>query len=92
MNVEYVHVTTDSGDDLYLTEHGMPVAAHLMPDRFWTDEAWFQANRQRLEGTSVVYRIRTKPVGGRSKDIVLKWNRMGQDIPGATQADDLATA
>ena len=92
MNVEYVHVTTDSGDDLYLTEHGMPAAAHLMPDRFWTDEAWFQANRQRLEGTSVVYRIRTKPVGGRSKDIVLKWNRMGQDIPGATQADDLATA
>ncbi|MHC4715835.1 MAG: hypothetical protein ACYS5V_02595, partial [Planctomycetota bacterium] len=63
MDVEYVHVTTDQGDDLYLTAHGLPFAGQLMPDRFWSDKAWSRANRQRLNGTSAVYRIRTKPVG-----------------------------
>jgi len=92
MDVEYVHVVTPVGDDLYLTAHGLPLAAHLMPDRFWTDRAWSRANRHRLNGTSTVYRIATKPIGGRHKDIVLKWNRMGQDVPGATGADNLATA
>jgi hypothetical protein len=42
-----------------------------------------------LSGTSAVYHIVTKPVADVSKDIVLKWNRMGQDIPGETQAKDL---
>ena len=92
MGVEYVHVTTGDGDDLYLTEHGLPFAAQLMPDCFWADEAWSRSNRERLDGTSVVYRIRTKPAGGRSRDIVLKWNRMGQDVPGATGGEDLLTA
>jgi len=92
MDVEYVHVALGNGDDLYLTGYGLPFAAQLMPDCHWTDEAWSRANRRRLAGTSMVYRIRTKPAGGRSKDIVLKWNRMGQDVPGTTQGDDLATA
>ena len=92
MGVEYVHLELPDGDDLYLTEHGLPFAAQLMPDGFWTDQAWSRAHRERLNGTSTVYRIRTKPAGGKSKDIVLKWNRMGQDVPGATQADDLLTA
>jgi len=93
MDVEYLHVTTADGDDLYLTANGLPFAAQLMPDCFWSDRRWSRANRQRLKGTSTVYRIRTKPAGGRDgKDIVLKWNRMGQDVPGATGADNLATA
>ena len=88
MDVEYVHVRLPGGDDLYLTPHGVPLAERLMPDRYWTDEAWSLANRQRLNGTSAIYRIRTKggdsaAAGGR--DIVLKWNRMGQDVPGATR-------
>lgn len=92
MGVEYAHFILDNGDDLYLTAHGLPHAAHLMPDRYYTDRAWFRANHERLGGTSASYRIRTKPIEGRSRDIVLKWNRMGQDIPGATRADDAATA
>ena len=39
-------------------------------------------NAVRLSGSSSIYRVRTKRVNNRSIDIVLKWNRMGQDIPG----------
>ena len=46
----------------------------------------------RLPGTSALHRVMTKNVDGRSKEIVIKWNRMGQDIPGETQALDDAEA
>ena len=40
-----------------------------------------------LLGSSSVFRVRTKKVRDRAMDIVLKWNRMGQDIPGETEAE-----
>jgi len=92
MDVEYVHVRLASGDDLYVTGYGLPVIDLLLPENYWTDKGWFRANSQRLSGSSTLYRIRTKEVSGRWRDVVLKWNRMGQDVPGATRADDLATA
>ncbi len=78
----YVHLTLDNKDDLYVTVHGLPFIEPLMPGNWWLDKEWFRANATRLSGTSTIYRIRTKPANGKSIDIVLKWNRMGQDIPG----------
>ena len=93
LDVEYAHVRLAGGDDLYLTEFGLPLAEQLMPENYWTDKDWFRAHHERLSGTSTLYRISTRPVAGRrGLDIVLKWNRMGQDVPGSTQVDDLTTA
>ncbi len=92
MDVDYVHLRLGGGDDLYLTAHGVPLAEMLLPHRYWTDEDWSRANRRRLDGTSAIYRIRTKPFAGRQRDIVLKWNRMGQDIPCATRVRGSAGA
>lgn len=93
LDVEYAHVQLPGGDDLYFTEFGLPMVEQLMPENYWTDKDWFRAHHQRLSGTSTVYRIETRPVGGRrGLDIVLKWNRMGQDVPGSTEADALTTA
>jgi hypothetical protein len=39
-----------------------------------------------------LYHIATKEVDGVSRDILLKWNRMGQDIPGETEVEDLGGA
>ena len=88
-DVEYVHLALPDGDDLYLTEHGLGWARMLLPDNYWTDRAWFREHSQPLPGTSTVFRIRTKPVDRPGLDIVLKWNRMGQDIPGGTLAHEL---
>lgn len=93
LGVEYVHMGLDDGDDLYITtEYGLPFWEQLLPENHCTDEHWFAAHSVKLPGTSALYKIRTKEAGGLSKDIVLKWNRMGQDIPGATEASDLAGA
>ncbi len=92
MGVDYLHLQLADGSDLYLTEFGLPFGRQLLPENHWSDEAYFMANRVKLRGTSAVYRVRTKEVDGLAKDIVLKWNRMGQDIPGQTQTGDLTGA
>ena len=92
MAVEYLHLQLADGSDLYLTEYGRPFGRQLLPENHWADKAWIAEHSVKLRGTSTLYRIVTKEVAGTSKEIVLKWNRMGQDIPGATQASDLGTA
>lgn len=87
--INYQHLSLSSGDDLYVTEYGLPFIENLLPASFWTDVDWFKAHSERLAGTSTIYRITTKEIGGRSKDIVIKWNRMGQDIPGSLYVEEL---
>ena len=92
LGVDYLHVWLEDGSDLYITEYGRPFSTHLLPENYWADKEWFDEHSVRLPGTSAIYRITTKEVGGTRKDIVLKWNRMGQDIPGETEASDLTGA
>ncbi len=93
LGVEYLHVCLSDGDELYLTKYGAPIASYLLPENFWKDKEWFRSHSTKLfggihsVGTSTVYRVRTKSIASRSKDIVLKWNRMGQDVPGAEDVD-----
>ncbi|MBU1076122.1 MAG: hypothetical protein KKH98_02435 [Spirochaetes bacterium] len=87
--VDYLHYKLENGDDLYITKNGLPIIQNLIPENYWTDESWFRKNSIKLNGTSTVYKIKTKEVNNRSKDIVLKWNRMGQDIPGEEESEEL---
>ncbi len=92
LGVKYLHLRMEDGTDLYVTEYGMPFTKCLLPDNHLGDPAWRSDHSVRLPGTSDVYRMTTKEVEGRSKEIVVKWNRMGQDIPGETATGDLAGA
>jgi hypothetical protein len=89
LGVKYLHIRMEDGTDLYVTEYGLPFTKCLLPENHWCDEAWRDSHSVRLPGTSSLYRVTTKEVDGRSKEIVVKWNRMGQDIPGETAAADL---
>ncbi len=80
LGVDYAHVKTGDGGDLYLTRFGAPFAEHLKPES-WFEPAWFRHNREKLAGTSTVYRVHTRPLDGRGKDIVVKWCRVGTEIP-----------
>lgn len=80
LGVEYAHLPTEDGGDLYLTRHGAPFADHLRPDA-WFEPEWFAANRERLDGTSTVYKVRTQLRRGIARDIVVKWCRVGTEIP-----------
>lgn len=88
LGVKYLHLRVQDGTDLYVTEHGLPFTKCLLPENHWADNRWMKEHSERLRGTSALFRVRTKKVNGRSKDIVIKWNRMGQDIPGETHSTD----
>jgi hypothetical protein len=93
LDVTYRHLMFEDGDEMYITDQGLGVCQHLFPDSFWKDSAWFSAHSERQHGSGCVYKIATKPVAGESLDIVMKWNRMGADIPGETdETGDLTNA
>jgi len=92
LGVEYAHLRLQKKEDLYVTSDGLPFIENLKPENYWADEEWFNKNSEKLSGTGCVYRIRTKCVNGRHKDIVMKWNRMGQEIPGAEDCEELMCA
>ncbi len=80
LGVKYFHRQTPDGGDLYLTEFGRPFARQLQPEN-WREPDWFVAHRQKLRGTSTIYRTLTKPVEGQSLEIVVRYNRVGEELP-----------
>ena len=83
LGVNYVHLKTEQGDDMYITQHGAPFYRHLMPEN-WYEPTWFKEKRERLCGTGTVYKVPTKPLPGglvESINIIVKWSRVGQDVP-----------
>jgi hypothetical protein len=80
LGVDYAHLPTPDGGDLYVTWHGIHLIEHLHIEN-WYERDWFQANRTRLRGTGTVYKLRTKPVNGCSADLVVKYCRVGEDVP-----------
>jgi hypothetical protein len=80
LNVDYVHLRTSDGGDIYLTQYGLKHLESLMPQN-WHETEWFEQQRVKLVGTSMVYRLPTRPVDGKSIDLVVKYCRVGQDVP-----------
>lgn len=84
LGVVYVHKKTCDGGDLYLTRHGLQ-HADLLEIENWYEPAWFDVHRERLVGTSAVYRVPTKAIDGRSLELVVKNCRVGEDVPVETR-------
>jgi len=80
LGVPYVHIRSVEGGDLYLTRLGVQVHEWLQIEN-WYESHWFSANRRPLEGTSSVYRVPTRPIAGKSVDLVVKNCRVGEDVP-----------
>ena len=80
LGVDYFRLKTDDGGELFLTRFGLPFWKHLLPENWYAHE-WFEANRERLEGTSTVYRVPTRRVAGRALNLVVKWSRVGEVVP-----------
>ncbi len=80
LGVVYLHERTEDGGDLYLTRFAEPHQKQL-EIRNWYEEGWFTRHRVRLQGTSSVYRVPTRRVGGTRLDLVVKNCRVGEDVP-----------
>ena len=77
--IEYKHLKPPNGGDLYLTDFGAGVLRCLLPEN-WYDKDYFCRQGTRLLGTSSVFKVTTKPVFGRTIDIVVKFCRIGEDV------------
>jgi len=80
LGVDYSHLATADGGELYLTRFGLPFWKNLLPENWYARE-WFEAKRKRLEGTSTVYKVPTRPVDGKELNLVVKWSRVGEVVP-----------
>jgi len=80
IGVDYAWLRTRDGGDLYLTRFGAPFRNHLAPENWYASD-WFTARRVRLAGTSVIYKLPTRPVCGTSLDLVVRFSRVGEEIP-----------
>jgi len=80
LGVDYIHLKTATGSELYLTRFGARFHEQLLPEN-WHESEWFAAKRTRLLGTSTIYRLPSKPVSGVSLDLVVRFSRVGQEVP-----------
>jgi hypothetical protein len=80
LGVDYTRFNTPECGDLYLTCFGLPFLEQLSPEN-WHEPQWFTGRRVRLEGTSTIYRVPTRPVRGVSLDLVARFSRVGQEVP-----------
>jgi hypothetical protein len=80
LGVDYVHLKTSAGGDLYVTQLGLPFWQNLLPENWYAQE-WFETKRERLEGTSTIYKVPTRRVNSVSLHMVVKWSRVGEVVP-----------
>ncbi len=81
LGVDYVHLRTRDGGDLYVTQHGLPHLTTLSPESWYYNQE-LHSLWERLNGSGTLYRVRTKNAKKGKIDIVVKWSRVGQDFPG----------
>jgi hypothetical protein len=80
LGVDYTRLKTSDGGDLYLTKYGVPFWENLLPENWYAPD-WFEAKRERLEGTSTVYKVPTRKVNRMALNLVVKWSRVGEVVP-----------
>lgn len=80
LGVDYRYWRFEDGGDLYLTRYGSPFGDCLQPQN-WFDPAWFKTRRERLLGTSTICKVPTRPVRGRSLNLVVRYSRVGERVP-----------
>lgn len=80
LGVNYTHFALADGGELFVTDYGLPFEPWLRPEN-WLDGGWFQRHAARLAGTSAVYRLLTREVSGRRLELVVKWSRVGEQVP-----------
>lgn len=74
LGVTYVHVRTNEGDDLFLTERGWPWVKELLPENWYRNGLYKKPGTRLRFSSGAVYRV---PLVRRLQ-IVVKFSRIGQ--------------
>ena len=78
--VDYAHVHLPEGGDLYVTRDGWPFLEQLLPANWYSDK-WYARQGEKLPGSGHVYHVSTRPVRGKSIEVVVKFSRVAREVP-----------
>lgn len=78
--VQYTHLRTSCGGDLWLTDYGLPLLEYLRPAQWYADRHYVEHGERLSGSTGTVYRVQPKNADGRC-EIVAKFSRVGQEVP-----------
>lgn len=78
--LQYTHIRTACGGDLWVTEYGLPMLEYLRPDRWYTDNYYSEHGERLGKSTGTVYRVRPRNAPERCQ-LVVKFSRIGQEVP-----------
>ncbi len=79
--VDYAHLTLPGRGDLYVTRFGWTVGRPLLPANWYVDQYYSKQGRRLPDSTGHVYHVQTRPCLGREAEIVVKFSRVGQEVP-----------
>jgi hypothetical protein len=100
--VDYLHLKGRQNGDLFVTAHGWPIAASLLPEQWFVGELFRKPGRALAGATGAVYRMPVPHPARHHFSLVVKFSRFGQDaghmatrwdadLPAALREDFLGT-
>jgi hypothetical protein len=78
--VDYARLCLLGGGELFLTRYGWGLSKRALPKAWFIDQR-YQDTGRRLDGTGTVYRVPIVVPVGATKDVVVKFSRVAQDVP-----------
>jgi hypothetical protein len=79
--VEYAHIRTSDGGDLFLTRYGWPYLTHLLPESWYNGRRYAKVGEKLPGATGSVYRVNVQPPNMPPADLLVKFSRVGQEVP-----------
>lgn len=78
--VDYVQLDDEKGGRLWVTRHGWSQLAQLDPARWYAGQQYSRQGTRLADGSGAVYRVPGISSGSRSRDLVVKFSRVAQDV------------
>lgn len=78
--VDYARLCLLGGGELFLTRYGWGLSKRALPKAWFIDQRYEETGKK-LDGTGTVYRVPIVVPVGATKDVVVKFSRVAQDVP-----------
>jgi hypothetical protein len=80
--VDYARLDRDVGGTVWVTRHGWHVIDHVLPTTWFCHQEYARDGEKLATGTGSVFHVPTTSARtGRRQELVIKFSRVGQDVP-----------
>ncbi len=78
--VDYLHLKGRQSGDMFVTRAGWPIAAEILPEKWFVGDAFRKPGRALAGATGAVYRVPVAHPVRNNFSLVVKFSRFGQDV------------